>query len=417
MSNSADLRIVIPAYNEESRIVPTLRDYCGTFGDGAHVVVVANGCSDGTAAVVRELQREFFNLSLIDIPNAIGKGGAVRVGLATGNEPFVGFVDADGSTVAGEFMRLYEALRNSASDAVVGSRWLAESKVEPRQPLVRRLASRTFNAIVRLLFGLPLSDTQCGAKLFRRDALRTILMSLEVADFAFDIEVLWLLKRFGKSIAEVPTSWADRAAGTKIRLFSSSWGMLASVLRLRLRYTLLWGIPFVDYLGRRNVIPVRRSRRMLVLGAAVQAPPIQVAPLFAALRNAGVHLLDASDARNWGRSPLAFLMWYVFRSRREYDAVIELAGEKLWMIPWLSVKPSFIIETSDRPARASYRRWYGRSTFVNLSQQDVQTAADVMLTTAYVSALHPTVFVGGDEALSFQYRDRRTGVHTSHILQ
>ncbi len=412
------LRIVIPAYNEEARIVPTLRDYCSVFSNSAHVVVVANGCNDATAGAARDLQSEFPNLSLIDIPNAIGKGGAVRVGMSTGNEPFVGFVDADGSTSAREFARLFEALRNSSSDAVVGSRWLPESKVDPRQSFARRLASRTFNSIVRALFGLRLHDTQCGAKLFRREALRTILVSLEVADFAFDIEVLWLLKRIGKTISEVPTTWADRAAGTKIRLLRSSWGMLASILRLRLRYTLLWGIPFVDYFGRENVIPVRRSRRMLVLGEDARNPSDpQVAALLGCLHAAGVELVDATETGATHATPLSVLRWYTFRSRREYDAVIEVADRRLWILPWLSVKPSFVVHGRAHALRRSHRRWYGRSTFVNLDAQEPAVAADVMLATAYVTAPHPTMFVGGDDALSLHYSDCRTGAPISRILQ
>ena len=413
---TACLRIVIPAYNEESRIGPTLRDYCTTFAGIAQVVVVANGCSDQTASIVRQLKGECDNLSLIDIPNAIGKGGAVRVGLSTGNEPFVGFVDADGSTGASEFARLFDALRDSTADAVVGSRWLRGSVVQPRQGFLRLLASRTFNTIVRALFGLPLHDTQCGAKLFRREALRTILISLEVADFAFDIEVLWLLKRFHKTIKEVPTTWSDRAAGTKIRLLHSSWGMLTSILRLRLRYTFLWGIPFVDYFGRKNVIPVRR-RRMLVLGEDLRSPSNpQLTLLFKLLRESGVELVGAAEA-GANAKPVSLLWWYAFRSRREYDAIVEIASSALWLLPWLSVKPSFIVHGGAHELRGSHRRWYGRSTFVDIERQAADVIADLMLATAYVSAPHPTLFVGNDDALSFHYPDRRTGVPTSHTLQ
>lgn len=417
-SDRASLRIVIPAFNEEGRIGPTLRDYCAVFADTAQVVVVANGCRDRTAAVVRELKAEYANLSLIDIPNAIGKGGAVRVGLATGAEPFVGFVDADGSTEAREFERLFQKLRESPADAVVGSRWLPESNVVPHQPMRRRFASRTFNAIVRALFGIPLRDTQCGAKLFRREAVREILTSLEVADFAFDIEVLWLLKRSGRAIEEVATSWADRAAGTKIDLFSSSWQMLASVLRLRMRYTLLWGIPFVDYFARKNVIPVRGGRRILLLGARDAGHDEDLQRLVSVLRTAGVEILDERQAGD-AVSPASFVFWYVFRSRRNYDAIIELAGEKLWIVPWLSVKPAFIVETRDSShrVRRAHHRWYGRSTFVDLAQEEPETAKDLILTMAYVGAVHPTIFFSGGEALTLHYSDCQTGEPTSRILR
>jgi len=415
-SQSVCLRIVVPAYNEESRIVPTLRDYCGVFSEDAHVVVVANGCNDATADAVRNLQREFGNLSLIDIPNAIGKGGAVRVGLSTGDEPFVGFVDADGSTSAREFARLFDALRNSTADAVIGSRWLPESEVKPRQRFVRRLASRTFNSIVRVLFGLPLRDTQCGAKVFRRQALRAILASLEVADFAFDIEVLWLLRRAGYQIAERATVWSDRL-GTKVRIFGSSWAMLLSVLRLRLRRSALWSIPFVAYFGRKHVIPVRRSRRMLVLGESADAPSDpQIGALFDSLRRSGVELVDTKAAGVRRATPWSFLWWYAFGSHREYDAIVEIPQRKLWILPWVSVKPSFVVESSRHPAGDAHRYWYGRSTFVNVDRQEPAAVAELMVTTAYVGALHPTVFVGDDDALSLHYPDRHTGTPTSNVL-
>ena len=416
-TQSACLRIVIPAYNEESRIVPTLRDYCSVFRDHGHVVVVANGCVDGTAQAVRSLQHEFGNLSLIDIPNAIGKGGAVRVGLSTGDEPFAGFVDADGSTSAGEFDRLFQELQHSACDAVVGSRWLPDSIVKPRQRFVRRLASRTFNAIVRVLFGLPLRDTQCGAKLFRRSALRAILASLEVADFAFDIEVLWLLERSGYSIGERATIWSD-CIGTKIDVLGSSLAMLVSVLRLRVRHSMLWSIPFVDYFGRKNVIPVRRSRRMLVLGENVRLPSDpQVAKLLECLREGGVELVDATATGENHATPASFLWWYALRSHREYDAVLEIPDKRLWILPWLSVKTSFVVQSGLRRADPRHHRWYKRSTFVDLQQQEATAVAKLMLATAYAGSLHPTVFVGDDAALSFHYPDRRTGAPTSHILQ
>jgi glycosyltransferase involved in cell wall biosynthesis len=413
------LRIVIPAYNEEERIAPTLTDYCETFADRATIVVVANGCRDATSDVVKNLQKRFVNLTLIDIPNAIGKGGAVRVGLATGNEPFVGFVDADGSTSAGEFSRLFAALAGSPVDSVIGSRWLPDSRVEPRQGFLRRLASRGFNTIVRMLFALPLRDTQCGAKLFRREALRTVLGSLEVADFAFDIEVLWLLRRSGYTIAEIATVWADRAAGTKINLMRSSWAMFVSVLRLRVRYTALWNIPFVDYFGRRGVIPVKRQRRMFVLG--IPAPPCDpdVVQLLGRLADADVELVYASEQDNAGQSPLALLFWYAFKSRRDFDAVLEIAGDRLWIVPWISVKPSFIIASRDPKHRFTerHRRWYGRSTSIDLARQDAQSAASALLATAYVSAVYPTIFWGETDVRSIEYPDRQTGTPTSHILR
>lgn len=232
---TAGVRIVIPAFNEGRRIGPTLAEYCAHFGAAATVLVVANGCTDDTSLVVKRLQEDFPNLECIELMAQVGKGGAIRVGFATGCEDFVGFVDADGATSAAEFERLYAIAQGSEAQAVIGSRWLKGARVEPRQPLFRRFASRAFNQIVRGLFSLDFQDTQCGAKIFRRRALHATLEDLELCDFAADIEILWQLVRAGHGVLEVPTVWADKRNGTKVEVFSVSWKMLRSVLYLRLR--------------------------------------------------------------------------------------------------------------------------------------------------------------------------------------
>ncbi len=413
-----NLRIVIPAYNEAARIVSTLTDYCTEFRDVGTVVVVANGCSDTTVAVVRGLQTEFDNLALIDIPNAIGKGGAVRVGLASGEEPYVGFVDADGSTSASEFMRLYDRLVESGADALVGSRWMPQSQVENAQTGTRRLASRAFNAIVRALFGLRIKDTQCGAKVFARKPLSAILGWLEVADFAFDIEVLVRLQKAGCRILEVPTVWTDRA-GTKIRLVRSSWAMLRSVLRLRLRDTALWQIPLVDRFARRGVIPVRQGRRVLIVGGGPNGSESSVLhEFFGRLREASVEVAFAeNEARRSSLSPWQLLIWYGLRSRREYDAIIEIAGSRHWIIGRFTSKPSFLIATQSgtNPERA--RQVRGRSTCINLREQEPRAAANLVLATVYADPAYPAVFIDTSQALSFDYADRGTGAPRSHVLR
>lgn len=229
------LRIVIPAFNEAERIDPTITEYCDHFGPSTTVVVVTDGCTDDTNAVVRSAQRRYGNLDLIELADHVGKGGAIRIGLESGAEEFVGYVDADGATSAVEFERLYGIVQRNDVQGVIGSRWLKGSRVEPRQPFRRRFASRAFNFIVRALFTLDFRDTQCGAKIFRRSALVSALGHLELCDFAADIEILWKLSRSGHDVLEVPTVWADRAVGTKVELITAGWTMLRGVLYLRLR--------------------------------------------------------------------------------------------------------------------------------------------------------------------------------------
>src|SRR5581483_7304363 len=176
-----------------------------------------------------------------------------------------GFADADGSTSAAEFARLYDECVASNADAAIGSRWLRGAAIDPPQPPARRIASRVFNAIVRALFFLPFTDTQCGAKVFRRNAVHEILRSLEAADFAFDIEILWRLVKHGLHVREIPTTWSDRSAST-LSLFPSAVRMLGTVLRMRLQDSPVWKVPYCDGLGRKRTIPVKSSPHVLVLG-------------------------------------------------------------------------------------------------------------------------------------------------------
>jgi glycosyltransferase involved in cell wall biosynthesis len=177
--------------------------------------------------------------------------------------PIVGYVDADGSTSAAEMRRLCEALGDA--DAIIATRWLPGSVVRVPQTRLRRFASRAFNALVRLFFGLRLTDTQCGAKVFRADSLRPLLEQLETADYAFDVDLLYLLARGRNRIVELPTVWEDRS-GSHLELMRGSSLMLASLLRLRMRHSPLHPIvPLLDRVVPTNPLRMRDRLRILIL--------------------------------------------------------------------------------------------------------------------------------------------------------
>ena len=235
------LLILIPAYNEEARIEPVLRDYAQFFQQNYsgkfQIVVVLNGCTDNTLGVVQKVGRDFSSVSYLDFPAPIGKGGALIEGLklaALGD--FIGYADADGATSPAAFLELTK--RIGEADCVVGSRWLAESVMHQEQPTLRRVASRTFHFIVELLFWMHIKDTQCPCKLLRRDAVEKIHPTLCIADLAFDVNLLVSLKRAGFKILEVPIEWTDKV-GSKVTssLFRSSLTMFLSVVRVRLIYS------------------------------------------------------------------------------------------------------------------------------------------------------------------------------------
>jgi glycosyltransferase involved in cell wall biosynthesis len=234
------LLILIPAYNEERRIEPVLRDYAQFFGKNYagkfQLVVILNGCTDDTLAVVQKVAAEFPAIRADEFKEPIGKGGALIEGLKLASQgELIGYVDADGATPPRAFLELVRHMDNS--DCVVGSRWLRDSVLHQEQTTMRKFFSRVFHFIVQLLFRLNIHDTQCGAKLMKREVVEKIHDNLRIADMAFDINLLVAIKYAGFRIREVPTEWTDKA-GSKVTssLFRSSFTMFLSVVRVRLIY-------------------------------------------------------------------------------------------------------------------------------------------------------------------------------------
>jgi len=232
------LLLLIPAYNEEARIEPVLREYADFFqknyrGD-FRLVVVLNGCRDNTLAVVQRVAKDFSSVGWLDFPAPIGKGGALIEGLKlAGKADLIGYVDADGATPPHAYLDLVKKI--GAADCVIGSRWLPGALLHVEQTSRRQFASRIFHFIVQCLFRMNIRDTQCGAKVMRREAVDKIHCSLRIADMAFDINLLYSLKHAGYRIIEVPTEWTDKI-GSKVTLVRTSLVMLLSVVRIRLIY-------------------------------------------------------------------------------------------------------------------------------------------------------------------------------------
>jgi hypothetical protein len=266
-SGGAEFRIIIPAKNEELRIREPIEKMCRYFGNRARILVVANGCTDRTADVVRDLALLHSNLELLEIPERIGKGGAVRAGMHVGNEPYLGFIDADGSFNPEQIDRLYERCREPGISGAIGSRRIKGARVGQRPTVARQIASFCFRLLVRTLFFANFSDMQCGVKVFRRDAVDGVLDELELANFAFDVDLLLALRRKKCKIVEEAVTWDDVPAGT-IDLLPAAGSMLWSVLRLRLRRGIFRHLPFTDLLASSSVIPVREGFNVLVVSSA-----------------------------------------------------------------------------------------------------------------------------------------------------
>ena len=226
--------LVIPAYNEEMRIGATLREYLGHFDRDTEIVVVLNGCHDRTGDIAASFLASNRNLRIIDERGTVGKGGAVTLGFSRARGEIVGYVDADGATSAAEIDRLMEEIGDAYG--VIGSRWIDKEVLIRKQGPYRRLASRVFNLTVRSLFNLPYKDTQCGAKVFKREALDAIHEELGTTNLAFDVDLLYLMHKHGFELKEVPTAWEDKD-GSKISMKRAAPRMLGAVIRMRIKHS------------------------------------------------------------------------------------------------------------------------------------------------------------------------------------
>ncbi len=212
------LSIVIPAYNEERRIEKVLKSYIDfmdpIYGESYEIIIVCNGCIDDTPEIVREISNRHHKVKPLYFKEKLGKGGAIIEGLKMAKGDFIGFVDADESTSADEYNKMIDMLNDSRIDGVIGSRKIEGSTILVKQPLKRRIASKAFNILVQLMFGLHFKDTQCGAKVFKKEAIASVIEELQSKGFEFDVELLWRLERKGYLIREAPIVWKHDPGST-----------------------------------------------------------------------------------------------------------------------------------------------------------------------------------------------------------
>jgi glycosyltransferase involved in cell wall biosynthesis len=228
--------VVIPCFNEAGRIGTTILatlDYLQKNSPESELIVVNDGSTDATGRIARDVfsATELTTRLLENSPNH-GKGAAVRSGLLVARKPIALFFDADLSTPLEETPKVVEPIANAEVDIAFGSRALDRRLIGQHQPWRREQAGRIFNLLVRLITGLPFWDTQCGFKAFRMDACRPILEAARIDGFAFDVELLFLARRAGLQIREIPVHW-NHSAGSKVRLFQDSLRMLGEIVTLR----------------------------------------------------------------------------------------------------------------------------------------------------------------------------------------
>lgn len=217
------LSIIIPAYNEEQRLpgsLETVKTYLDTkVFDFVEVVVVDDGSKDRTAEIVRETALGDPRVRLVSNPGNRGKGYAVRHGMQEAKGEWILFTDADLSAPIHELDKLIAAVRREKADGAIGSRALDRSLVGRHQSFARELAGRTFNLLMRLATGLPYRDTQCGFKMLSAEAARAVAARQQSDGFGFDVEILYIAKKHGFRVLEVPVRWFN-VEGTKVSMWN-----------------------------------------------------------------------------------------------------------------------------------------------------------------------------------------------------
>ncbi len=227
------LSVIIPAYNEEQRIAETVRAYADSLEGLRHEILVElDGCNDGTADLVRDMQERFPSVKLVEFPTRLGKGRGVLEGMRRATGDWIAYVDADGSVSPSEFFLVAKAALSDGADAVIASRYWDRRRMVKEIGLTRWTASRSFNLLVRRMYNLPFRDTQCGAKMLRRKAVHAVIDDMKLSGYAFDVELLWRLMQHNFKVVELPIFWTHKN-GSKIRLGHVASRMFLDVLRLR----------------------------------------------------------------------------------------------------------------------------------------------------------------------------------------
>ncbi len=229
------LSVVIPAYNEQRRLGPTIEKvvaYLSAQPYRSELIVVDDGSSDRTAELAREI------LADAPIPHRVlvneqnrGKGYSVRRGMIESSGRLALFSDADLSTPIEHIADFIAAIEDGA-DIAIGSRVAPGAAIEVHQPFLREMAGRMFSVVQRGILGTHIADTQCGFKMFTREAIELVFPHQQLERWAFDAELIFIALRLGLRVVEVPVRWRNDE-DTKVRALSDGLQMVADLLTIR----------------------------------------------------------------------------------------------------------------------------------------------------------------------------------------
>jgi len=229
--NPEFLSVVIPAFNEETRLaktLPVVLDYLRAQFERFELLVIDDGSTDQTAVIA-----ETVGARVLRLPVNTGKGAAVRAGMLAASGEIVLFSDADLSTPIAEIAQAL-VLHREGIDVVMGSRALPASDVQLHQNIIRESMGKMFNVFVRLLAELPFRDTQCGFKSFRRAAAQAVFERCRVNGFAFDVEALIIAQRLGYRLADMPVRWVN-SPQSKVKILLHPLQMFIELVGIRWR--------------------------------------------------------------------------------------------------------------------------------------------------------------------------------------
>jgi dolichyl-phosphate beta-glucosyltransferase len=228
------LSIVIPAYNEQARLPRTVLEtlhWCTAERINFELILADDGSRDETLALARLFEESDARIRALACPH-MGKGATVRMGILNAKGRFVLFMDADGATPLNEIPKLLAALEQGR-DVAIGSRVVQHpGEIEVKTSSLRRYVGRSFALFANLFAVEGIGDTQCGFKMFRREAAAAIFSRQKTVGFAFDVEILFIAHRLGLSISEIPVNWVAQP-GSKINLVTDSCRMLWDISRIR----------------------------------------------------------------------------------------------------------------------------------------------------------------------------------------
>ncbi len=232
-----DLTIVVPVYNERSRLEAGMRaifEFMAAADFATELVIVDDGSDDGTPARMAELVQGRADARLIELPTNQGKGCAVKAGMLAARGRVRLFTDIDLSVpiqTAADFLRRCDG----GADIVIGTRKVGASNVTIHQPRYREMLGEVFRQTTLRAFTPGLSDITCGFKAFRADAAARLFSRSVIARWSFDAEILFLALRYAMKVEEVPVTWENNP-DTKVRLIVDLPRSVVELLRIRLRW-------------------------------------------------------------------------------------------------------------------------------------------------------------------------------------